>query len=391
MLEFQNTEIAFRAKSDKDLRKTIFMYNMVKHPIMVKLGKTFLPLAFKLRLPIEGLIRNTVYEIFCGGESIEACAGTINHLAEYGVETILDYSVEGKAKEEDFDACCKSVIDSIRFAAEKSEHIPFAVFKPTGVGRFGLWEKMNVKMELNSYEQEEWERVVQRFRDIADAAKATGIPVLVDAEESWIQTAADELVLSLMQEYNKEEVLIYNTLQMYRHDRLEYLHALITIAKAENFKVGLKLVRGAYMEKERDRSEELGYDTPIQATKADTDRDYNAAIKICLDNLDVVSIVAGTHNESSSRLLFQLMEEKGIDRADKRIYFSQLLGMSDNISYNLASEGLNVVKYVPFGPVKDVMPYLLRRAEENTSVGGQTGRELSMLQQELRRRKEVNN
>lgn len=386
MLQFDNTEIAFQSKTNKDLRKAILLYRMVKYPFIVKMGKNTLPILFALKLPIEGLIKKTVFQLFCGGESIRDCKNKIDVLAKYGVKTILDYSVEGKESEADFDAACKATIDTIVYAHHYSEHIPFSVFKPTALGRFKLWEKANEGKSLSEEEQAEFKLVRDRFYSIAEASKKHGVPVLIDAEESWIQTAVDQIAMELMGTYNKEKPLIYNTLQMYRWDRLEYLKTIIESSKNKGFHLGLKIVRGAYMEKERDRAEELNYTSPIQKSKADTDKDYDAAISLCVENINNIGLVAGTHNEGSSRLLFELMQKKGIDKTDSRIFFSQLLGMSDNISYNLASEGVNVVKYVPFGPVKDVMPYLLRRAEENTSVGGQTGRELSLLQKELNRR-----
>ncbi len=391
MISFENTETAFQAKSTKDLRKALFLYNMVRFPAIVKFGKAMLPIAFKLGIPIEKTIRNTVYEIFCGGETIERCWPTIRHLGEFGVKTILDYSVEGKETESDFDAARDATIATLDYASEHREFIPFSVFKPTALGRFELWEKVNAGERLNSEEKKEFERVKARFYAIADKSKEVDIPVLVDAEESWIQTAVDDLVLDMMRSYNKEKALIYNTLQMYRRDRLEYLQEILSLSIGDEFFLGLKLVRGAYMEKERIRSIEMGYDSPIQLTKADTDQDYNQALNLCIDHINNVGLVAGTHNEQSSLRLTALMEQKGLEKDDQRIYFSQLLGMSDHISYNLSDHGYNVVKYVPFGPVRDVMPYLLRRAEENTSVGGQTSRELTLIQREIKRRRTERN
>jgi proline dehydrogenase len=303
-----------------------------------------------------------------------------------GVSSVLDYSVEGKEEEDQFDAALRMTLKTIDFAKER-QAIPFAVFKPTGLGRFELYQKVGEKQALSPKEQAEWDRVVARFDLVCSEGHKKDVGLLIDAEESWMQDAADEVVTEMMRKYNKEKTIVYNTLQMYRWDRLDYLRNLHTQAKNEGFFIGIKIVRGAYMEKENLRAEEKGYPSPICSTKEATDVNYDAAVSYMVDHLESMSIFAGTHNEESTYFLMNLMKERGIKTNDSRIWFGQLYGMSDNISYNLAEQGYNVSKYLPFGPVKDVMPYLIRRAEENTSVAGQTSRELSLIKAERKRRK----
>ncbi len=298
----------------------------------------------------------------------------------------MDYSVEGKEEEDQFDAALEMTLKTIEFAKEL-QAIPFAVFKPTGFGRFELYEKLGEKQTLTPEEQAEWNRVVARFDLVCNDAHAKNVALLIDGEESWMQDAADDLVTEMMRKYNKEKAIVFNTLQMYRWDRLDYLKKLHEQAKKEGFFIGMKLVRGAYMEKEIARAEEKGYPSPICASKEATDENYDAAVRYMIEHLDMMSIFAGTHNELSTYTLMELMQQKGIKTNDDRIWFGQLYGMSDNISYNLAAHGYNVAKYLPFGPVKDVMPYLIRRAEENTSVAGQTSRELTLIKTERNRRK----
>ncbi|MFN7100153.1 MAG: proline dehydrogenase family protein, partial [Flavobacterium sp.] len=303
-----------------------------------------------------------------------------------GVSSVLDYSVEGKEEEDQFDAALQMTLKTIEFAKERMA-IPFAVFKPTGFGRFELYEKLGEKQTLTAAEQVEWDRVVERFDIVCKEAHQKNVALLIDGEESWMQDAADDLVATMMRKYNKEKAIVFNTLQMYRWDRLDYLKKLHEQAKAEGFYIGMKIVRGAYMEKENTRAEEKGYPSPICASKEATDINYDAAVSYMVEHIDTMAIFAGTHNELSTYTLMDLMQKNGMATTDNRIWFGQLYGMSDNISYNLANEGYNVSKYLPFGPVKDVMPYLIRRAEENTSVAGQTSRELSMIKAERNRRK----
>ena len=383
---FNNTQVAFSLKNNRELNRAHFLFKLIGNPSLVKIGTSLTNFALNLHLPVEGIIRSTVFDHFCGGVSEEDCLKVVDKMYSKRVSSVLDYSVEGKEEEAQFDAALQMTLKTIEFAKAK-EAIPFAVFKPTGVGRIGLYEKIGAKTELTENEKAEWDRVVSRFEVICKTAFDKDVMLLIDAEESWMQDAADDLVAEMMRKYNKQKALIFNTLQMYRWDRLDYLKKLHEQAKTENFHIGMKVVRGAYMEKEAKRAEVKGYKNPICASKQATDDNYDACIAYMMQHLDTMAIFAGTHNELSSYKLMDLMEQKGIAKNDNRIWFGQLYGMSDNISYNLAENGYNVAKYLPFGPVRDVMPYLIRRAEENTSVAGQTGRELMLLETEKKRRK----
>lgn len=383
---FDNTETAFKLKSDSELERAYFLFKMIQSQPMVRIGTAVTNFALKAHLPVEGLIRSTVFDHFCGGVSEDDCLPNIEKMYEQGnVYSILDYSVEGKEDEAQFDDALKMTLKTINFAEEK-QSIPYAVFKPTGFGRFALYQKLTEGKELTSEEKVEWDRVVERFHTVCKAAKAKDVPLLIDAEESWMQDAADDLIEELMEIYNKEKAIVFNTLQMYRHDRMEYLRNLHQRAHQKGYHIGMKVVRGAYMEKERERAKENGYESPICVDKQATDDNYNEAVRYMMDHKNM-AIFAGTHNEESSYLLMDLAKEHNIAKDDKRMWFGQLYGMSDHISFNLAKEGYNVAKYVPFGPVRDVMPYLIRRAEENTSVAGQTSRELNLLKTEKARRK----
>lgn len=387
MISFDNTEIAFSYKSDKELKRAYTMFKLVGKSWLVQWGKKMVPIAFKLRLPINGLIKSTIFKQFCGGETIDDCDETIQTLFDNKVGTILDYSVEGKTEEVDFDATRDEIMATIE-KAKGNKAIPFAVFKVTGLSRHALLEKLNdINAEPTVLERAEFARVVDRINDICAHAHKSDCPIFIDAEESWIQNTIDRVVEAMMAKYNKEKCIVYNTLQMYRHDRLEYLRNGISKAKREGYKFGGKLVRGAYMEKERDRAAEMGYPSPIQPDKETCDIDFNEGIRLMVQEIEHCALCCGTHNEESSLLLVDLLEEYGVAKDDKRVYFAQLLGMSDHISFNLAHAGYQVAKYVPYGPVKEVMPYLLRRADENTSVAGQTGRELSLISKEWKRRK----
>jgi proline dehydrogenase len=386
MISFDNTKIAFSSKSDSELYRAYLLFKLIANPSLVNLGKSLTNIALTLHLPIKPIIKATIFKQFCGGESIAECEKTIENLAKYNIGTILDYSVEGKEDEKDFDVTTQEIINTI-IKANTSKHIPFSVFKVTGICRFSLLEKVNAKLPLSENEALEFQRAKNRIEKICAKGFECNIPVLIDAEESWIQDAIDSMVEEMMQKFNKEKAIVFNTLQMYRHDRLEYLKKMFVKAQEENYLLGFKIVRGAYMEKERLRAKEKGYPSPIQPDKASTDRDYDAAIKFCIDNYERIAICAGTHNESSSALLAELIEQKKLYKTHPHFYFAQLLGMSDHISYNLSNAGYNVAKYVPYGPIKEVLPYLIRRAEENTSVAGQTGRELSLIIKERKRRK----
>lgn len=387
MLSFENTQIAFASKSDKELKRAYKLFKMVGKPSLVKFGKWATNVAFALRIPIKRTIKRTIFKQFCGGESIDECTQKINELGKFNVGTILDYSVEGQTSSEAFDETCHEIIETIKRSAS-DEKIPFAVFKVTGIARFEFLEKINdPSSELSDSEKTELFDLNQRVNKICKAAYDANTPVFIDAEDSWIQDGIDRFANSMMARYNKERAIVYNTIQMYRHDRLDFLKKSIHEAKTHGYHLGIKLVRGAYMEKERERAAKMGYQDPIQPNKAASDRDYDLALIEMLDHLNVCAICAGTHNENSSMLLANEIEKRGLDKSDKRLYFAQLLGMSDHISFNLADAGYNVAKYVPYGPIKEVMPYLMRRAEENTSVAGQTGRELSLIIKERNRRK----
>lgn len=384
---FNNTQVAFALKSDTELDRAYFLFKMISNQPLVRIGAAVTNFALNAHLPVEGLIRATVFDHFCGGVNENDCLSVVDNMYTKGVSSVLDYSVEGKEEEEQFDAALKMTLKTIEFAKER-DAIPFAVFKPTGLGRFELYEKLGEKQMLSAKEQQEWDRVVARFDLVCSEAHKKEVALLIDAEESWMQDATDELVTNMMRKYNKEKAIVFNTLQMYRWDRLDYLKNLHQRAIEEGFFIGMKLVRGAYMEKENNRAKEKGYPSPICASKQATDANYNAAVLYMVDHLEKMSIFAGTHNEESTYNLMKQMEGRGIPTTDQRIWFGQLYGMSDNISYNLADHDYNVAKYLPFGPVKDVMPYLIRRAEENTSVAGQTNRELGLIKAERKRRKE---
>lgn len=385
-LSFDNTAVAFKHQTDKELKESFWLFKAISNNILVNIGPFMTKFAMAIKLPITKIIKKTIFKQFCGGETIAECTWTINKLEKAGVGTILDYSIEGEEEENVFDHTANEVIDTIRKAVEMSKAIPFCVFKVTGIARFELIRKIDSKEELNKLEKFEWQKALSRLENIAKTAFDLQKPLMIDAEESWIQNAIDNLALELMRKYNKEKAIIFNTYQLYRHDKLSSLITDLTLAQAEGFKLGAKLVRGAYMEKERKRAFELGYNSPIQKDKDSTDRDYNIAISFCLDNLKDVSFVAGTHNQHSCEILTEKMEFKLIENNHSNIYFSQLLGMSDNLSFNLSNAGYNVAKYVPYGPVKAVLPYLFRRAEENTAIAGQMGRELKLISSEIKRR-----
>ena len=386
MISFNNTKIAFAAKSNKELQYAYFVFKFISINWLNKLGTSFLQLGFNIGLPLKPLVRWTVFKHFCGGETIEECDNTIQSLSNYNVKTILDYSVEGKQVDEDFDACLGKAIASIE-RATKDKNVPFCVIKLTGLIPFNLLKKASSDQSLNEEEKIAFSKGRYRVDLIAQNAYNSEIPLMIDAEESWIQDAIDEIALQMMKKYNQERAIVYNTLQMYRHDRLNYLKELFKISLDEGFYLGVKIVRGAYMEKERARAALKNYPSPIQKDKNSTDNDFNESMEFCVKNVNRIALCCGTHNEESSLLLTELLRKHEISNNQQSVYFSQLLGMSDHISFNLAKAGYNVAKYVPYGPIKDVMPYLIRRADENTSIAGQTGRELSLIIQEMKRRR----
>lgn len=386
MLSFDNTEIAFNAKSTQALRKAKMLFSLVANPILVRVGKDITELFMDIQFPIKWLVKPTIFQHFCGGETLKECEPSVEKLADFGIKTILDFSVESKDKTFEIEAAIKEIIRSIRNASVKKD-IPFAVFKPTALTRDTILKKMSTGIALTHEEQIESENFVARIEKLCSTAAEFNVPLLIDAEDFWYQKAIDDVVTLMMLKYNKEKAVVFNTLQMYRKDRLAFLVESINHARDNNYFYGVKFVRGAYMEKERLRAAQGGYPSPIHICKEDTDSSFNEALKIAVDNIDICSLFSGTHNEESCYYLSELIEKEGLDPKNERIWFSQLYGMSDHISFNLAHQGYNVSKYMPYGPLENVLPYLMRRAEENTSVAGQSGRELTLLKKELERRK----
>lgn len=383
--EFDNTRIAFEYRSDKELKHARFLFSSMGSPALTNVGIKMTKIALALKLPVKSLIKSTLFDHFCGGETMEDAAKTASMLGKYGISTILDYGVEGKESEADFDKAVPEFIKAIKYAAT-SKYIPFISLKVTGFAYFALLEKIHSGEKLTDNETAAWKRVYGRIDQVCKAAADNNIMVLVDAEESWIQKPVDELTNEMMSRYNKNKVIVFNTFQLYRHDRLVFLKESCATAKAGGYLLGAKLVRGAYMEKERARAAEKGYPSPIQPSKEAADTDYDEAVHFCLQNLNALALFIGTHNEASCLKAAKYMQDNNIPAHTDKVYFSQLYGMSDNVSFNLAHEGYHVAKYLPYGPVKDVIPYLMRRAQENTSVAGQTGRELSLINKEIKRR-----
>jgi len=386
---FEDTQTAFALKSDSELERAYFLFKLIANEPLVRIGTAVTNFAIKAHLPVDGLIRATVFDHFCGGISETDCMPVVEKLWSKKVCTVLDYSVEGKDTEDPLDDALAMTLKTLDFVKEK-EALPFAVFKPTGYGRLALFQKVSEGQKLGAAEAAEWSRVIGRFEATCKKAYDLDVTLLIDSEESWMQDAADDLVEQLMANYNTEKAIVFNTIQFYRHDRMDYLRRIHEDARVKGYKIGIKAVRGAYMEKENERAEEMGYSTPICNSKEETDINFDKGVEYMLDDLNTFSLFAGTHNEASSYKLMQGMNERSISHNDPRIWFGQLYGMSDHISFNLARRSYNVAKYLPFGPVRDVMPYLIRRAEENTSVAGQTNRELELLKAE-RKRRNLNN
>lgn len=384
-LNFQDTETAFADKSDRELKEKYKLFQLMNSPVLNSIGTKAAQFALAIGLPVKGLIKDSIFRQFCGGETIEECQPTIEKLADSNIGTILDYSVEGKDEIEEFEHTKNEIHRTITRAME-DEKIPFAVFKVTGIAPFNVLEKVGCNKELFKHESEEWELVGRRVTELCEYANTIGQQIFIDAEESWIQDAIDCLANAMMERFNKEKPIVFNTIQLYRHDRLEFLRKSHEASKARGFILAVKLVRGAYMEKERDRAIEKGYPSPIYPDKASTDRAFDEAIEYCLENIEEIAFVAGTHNEKSIQLLVQNMEQRGISHDHPHVFFSQLYGMSDNLSYVLAKNNYHVSKYVPYGPVKDAVPYLIRRAQENSSVMGQMSRELDLIKREIKRR-----
>lgn len=387
-VDFENTSVAFQHKTNSQLIRSFWLFKLISSPTLVRLGGGITNLVIGMGIPIDWAIKKNIFSQFCGGINIAESKVAARHLAKSAIGSILDYSVEGKENEKDFDFTTDEIKRTID-AAENNSDIPFSVFKVSGICRFSLLEKVNAKQALSEEEKAEWERAFGRVSSICEHAFKKNVSLFIDAEDSWIQDAIDELAENMMVQFNQKDFIIYNTIQLYRHDRLAYLKTMLARLTGKGAKTAVKLVRGAYMEKERKRAAELGYEDPIQPNKESTDRDFNLAIDYCLNHIENVAICCGSHNEESSAMLVGKMNARGIESNDKRIYFAQLFGMSDHISYNLSHAKYNVAKYLPYGPIKEVMPYLLRRAQENTSVKGQTGRELSLIEKEIQRRKKA--
>jgi proline dehydrogenase len=401
-ISFDNTENAFAYKTDSELKRARFLFSSMSYSWLVKLGTRITPWAIRIGLPIKGVIRKTIFKQFVGGETLEETANVAKRLGEYGVQIILDYGVEGgEHSEAAFDRATDEFIRVINYAGTQA-NIPYMSVKITGIARFGLLEKLDHSVEVNAgslmkrfskaidtlteEEKIEWHKVQERLLRICKIAAEKNVGVFVDAEETWIQDPIDVITILMMEQFNKSRVVVYNTLQLYRHDRLDFLRDSYEAAVQRNFILGAKIVRGAYMEKERKRAEQLNYPSPIQPDKNASDRDFNGAIQFCIDHIDRIAVVVASHNEYSNLFTTQLLQKKNLPLNHTHVHFSQLYGMSDNITFNLAIAGCHVSKYLPFGPIKDVIPYLMRRAQENTSVKGQTGRELALIKKEMRRR-----
>lgn len=382
-IPFQNTEIAFAHKNNAELKKASLLFKSFNYPVLIKFGPGIAASLINVIKPVKTLIKRTLFAQFCGGENIADCESTIQQLSTNKVGTILDYSVEGEETEMVFDATTEEIIATIKRAAVDASKIPFSVFKTTGIASMDLLTKVNAKVNLNALEQASYDKVRARFFKICQSAYDHNVRLFVDAEDSWIQDIIDDLTYEAMAQFNQEKAIIFNTIQCYRTGRVEHIQQVLS---KTNYYLGFKLVRGAYMEKERDRATKMNYTSPIHVNKTDTDNEYNQALKLCVEQIQRISICAGTHNEESSQYLVDLMEAHNIAPFHPHIFFAQLLGMSDHISFNLAKAGYNVAKYVPYGPVKAVLPYLSRRATENSSVKGQVGRELGLISQELKRR-----
>jgi proline dehydrogenase len=385
-LNFRDTETAFADKSTPELLERQRLFKVMNSPLLNAFSTRAATFALGLGLPVKGIIKSTVFELFCGGETIAECEPVIERLGRSKIGSILDYSVEGKSTEEDFEATKEEILRTIK-RANDDPHVPFAVFKVTGVAPLGTLEKMSHKKKLDAKGQAKCERIHNRVNEICEYAHSIGQPIFIDAEESWIQDAIDRLATEMMERYNRDSVIVYNTIQLYRKDRLQFLKEARRAATEGGYFLGVKLVRGAYMEKERTAADEVGYESPIHDTKKETDDAYDTAVEYCVKHLDRVSMVAGTHNEASTQRLAKLMYEKRIIPDHHHIYFSQLYGMSDNLSYVLAKNGYNVSKYVPYGPLEDAIPYLIRRAQENSAVAGQVSRELDLINTEIKRRR----
>lgn len=383
--EFSNTKEAFEHMSDSELRRAFFLFKMLSYPSLVKLGPILSNISLKMRMPVRGLIKKTMFGQFCGGEDVNECERVVKELGRSRIGTILDFATEGCNAEPDFEMVKEEVKKTIELASNEKD-VAYAVFKPSGLGRISLYEKRDSGKKLNSYERREYQAIVDRFEELCKCASDHGVPVLIDAEESWIQKSVDEIAQNMMILFNRNEPIVFNTIQLYRKDRLKFLKESLNRAKSNDYFLGCKLVRGAYLDKEGRRARAKGYANPIHECKEDTDKDFNSALEFCVKNVDRIAFISGTHNEESTHYLMKLISDQGLNPNDSRISFAQLLGMSDNLTYILAKRGFRVCKYVPYGELEKLIPYLSRRAEENSSIRGQTTRELKLITRELERR-----
>ncbi|MCG8476231.1 MAG: proline dehydrogenase family protein [Cytophagales bacterium] len=386
LMNFDNTEVAFATHSDQELKESLFLFNAMSSPTLVKIGTAMLSAAFKLHLPVKGIVKATLFKHFCGGESIKNCQQTIDRLFKHNIGTILDFSVEGADDEESFDEALEETLKNIQ-KARNNPKIPFCVFKPTGLASARLLEKIQLRQSLSTDETRAFQRIRERFDTACQTAFENDVALFVDAEDSWYQDPIDQLTYEMMEKYNRKKAIVYNTYQMYKKNMLEKIENAWKEAQEKGYHIGAKLVRGAYMEIERERAAKMGYEDPIMPTLEDTHRQFNDGIRFCTEHIEHMALACCSHNEESNRLLTELIEENEYSPADSRFFFAQLFGMSNHISFNLAKEGYNVAKYVPYGPVAKTLPYLFRRAEENTSIAGQSGRELTLIRAEIKRRK----
>jgi len=372
---FDNTKIGFVLKSNFELEKAYFLFKIISNKTLTNFGKILLNIILTFKLPLLFIVKRTVFQQFCAGSNLEECMETVNKLFSKNVYSYLSYSVEGAQNNDSFKKSCQDVIDSIEFASDK-KNIPFTVFKPTAISKTD--NLMRGEIDKITFD---------RFNRICKKASEKNVKILIDAEESWIQDSIDSIALIMMKKYNKQKTIVFNTVQMYRHDRLEYLKDLHNSSKQNDFEIGIKLVRGAYIEKENIRAKKINYKTPICESKKASDNNFNSGVKFIISNLDKFNLFCGTHNEESIYKIINMIDQMGIERSSDKIWFGQLFGMSDHITFNLANENYNVIKYLPYGPLKEVMPYLIRRADENTSVKGQTSRELTLIKNEISRRR----
>ncbi len=385
-LDFKNTEIAFSAKSDRELKQMAWLFNWMNKSSLVKIGSKLLLIAIKLRLPfVKMIVRKTIFRQFCGGRTLLETKNSVDKLYAHGVLSILDYGVEAKQHEKEFNKTMNEIIRAIEFA-HLNPSVPAISIKITGLARFSFLEDLQNHKPLKQENRNEYKNILKRIDAICHTGKQKGVSVLIDAEESWIQKPIDHFATVMMRRYNREEVVVYNTFQMYRKGMLQFLIDSYNLAQKGGYMLGAKLVRGAYMEKERARAENMGYEDPILESKEAVNDAYDTAVRFCVDNYEDLALINASHNEQSNLLQAQLIAEQDIKRSHPHLIFSQLYGMSDNLTFNLANAGFYVAKYLPYGSVKEVVPYLIRRAQENTAVTGDVSRELGMIKQEMKRR-----